>query len=189
MFRFSTSFLSLAIAFVACTDSDETVCGDGVCSAGETAASCPEDCGSNTPKPDCGDGVCNNDETTTSCPEDCKGSGSGSGSNMQGYCGDNICQSDESASSCPADCEAKITVENDSSYAVYDLYAWPCGSDSVGTNILSSALVPDYEITIDGPIGCFDFGAAYSDTIYWESDNNEVSNSTYTWTLTNANSQ
>jgi hypothetical protein len=183
--RFLVLSSCFAIAIVACTDTDQMnvpTCGDGVCEVGETHATCPEDC-----KSVCGDGVCDSDETKASCPQDCgSGSGSGSGSDAA-VCGNNKCETGETVSSCPADCEAKITVENDSSYDVYGLYAWPCGSGDVGPNILSGTLVPGYEITIDGPVGCFDYGATDSSTIYWESDNNEVSNSTYTWELTNTN--
>jgi hypothetical protein len=182
-------FLSscFAIAIVACTDTDQPMnnnpCGDGVCDDGETHATCPADClgsgsGSDPDGPTCGNGKCETGETQASCPQDC---------GSAAVCGNNKCETGETVSSCPADCEAMITVENDSSYDVYGLYAWPCGSDDVGPNILSGTLVPGYEITIDGPIGCFDYGATDSTTIYWESDNNEVSNSTYTWELTNTN--
>ncbi|MFH1531259.1 MAG: trypsin-like serine protease [Pseudomonadota bacterium] len=49
------------------------VCGDGSCDAGETASSCPADCG--TVGPICGDGSCDAGETATSCPADCGGAG------------------------------------------------------------------------------------------------------------------
>jgi hypothetical protein len=153
------------------------VCGDGVCGSGETHASCPQDC-------TCGDGKCEADETAATCPADCGSGGSGSDTPV---CGNNKCEAGETVSNCPADCEAMITVENDSSYDVSAIYAWPCGSDSAGGNILSGTLVPGYEITIDGPVGCFDFRALDGTTLYWESDNNEVSNSSYSWELTNSN--
>ena len=47
------------------------VCGDGTCSAGETATNCPADCGTTTPT--CGNGKCDTGETATSCPADCGG--------------------------------------------------------------------------------------------------------------------
>lgn len=64
-------------------------CGDGICDtdAGETCKTCSRDCGAcNT----CGDGVCLG-ETTSSCPADC-------------YCGNNRCDSGENNYSCPGDC-------------------------------------------------------------------------------------
>ena len=45
-----------------------SICGDLVCSSGETPTSCPLDCY-------CGDLVCSSGETPTSCPADCQGSG------------------------------------------------------------------------------------------------------------------
>jgi hypothetical protein len=42
-------------------------CGDGKCTGGETAASCPGDCSSAS---FCGDRVCDEDQTE-SCPQDC----------------------------------------------------------------------------------------------------------------------
>lgn len=51
-------------------------CGDGVCSTGETSASCPADCGAardaGTVTSTCGDGVCTSPERTT-CQQDCAG--------------------------------------------------------------------------------------------------------------------
>jgi len=44
-------------------------CGDGVCSSGESATSCPGDC---VPRVRCGDGVCAPAETCQSCPADCE---------------------------------------------------------------------------------------------------------------------
>jgi len=48
----------------------QTVCGDGICHAGESCASCPQDCGA-CPAPVCGDGRCDGGESCTSCPGDC----------------------------------------------------------------------------------------------------------------------
>jgi hypothetical protein len=69
-------------ALVQTTDGDAAFCGqcgDGFCNprCGETAKSCPLDCGSTTSLAvfcgRCGDGSCNPScgETSTSCPRDC----------------------------------------------------------------------------------------------------------------------
>lgn len=78
-------------------------CGDGVCSAGETAREgeegyCPQDCEGN-----CGDGFCDNleqdncDEDSppecVACPQDCTAT-----------CGDGTCQPSENFVDCPVDC-------------------------------------------------------------------------------------
>lgn len=71
------------------TPTPHLFCGDGVCSAesGETAATCPVDCGF------CGDNVCSFGENSENCAEDCA------------FCGDNICSPPiESNANCPQDC-------------------------------------------------------------------------------------
>lgn len=62
-----------ACGFKACANAqDGTVCGDGTCDAGESAASCPVDCGGGDPgKPVCADGNCTGGETAKTCPMDC----------------------------------------------------------------------------------------------------------------------
>jgi hypothetical protein len=71
-----------ALALANSTDRDAAFCGrcgDGFCNprCGETATSCPLDCGATTSIAAscgrCGDGFCNPHcgETATSCPSDC----------------------------------------------------------------------------------------------------------------------
>ena len=69
-------------------------CGDGQCSPGETAQSCPKDCGGGF----CGDGKCAPGETAQSCPKDCGG----------GFCGDGVCGPGESWQTCAGDCAAPV---------------------------------------------------------------------------------
>jgi hypothetical protein len=112
-----------------------SVCGDGICSAGESCTTCPSDCISGTiPLAQCGNGVCEagDGETYASCPADCRGNSSGDvvfscGTdglcddalcNAAGYtcttvprglssfcCGDNVCSLGESTSTCSLDCK------------------------------------------------------------------------------------
>src|SRR5678816_1491249 len=46
-------------------------CGNGVCGAGETCSSCPQDCGTCPAAETCGNGVCGGGETCSSCSQDC----------------------------------------------------------------------------------------------------------------------
>lgn len=80
---------------VDCPAATQSSCGDGTCGTGETHTSCPADCATSAPV--CGDGTCAGDETTATCSRDCPASGP--------YCGDGTCDADETASSCSADCE------------------------------------------------------------------------------------
>ncbi len=77
-------------------------CGDGVCAATEVN-SCPADCGSSAAAV-CGNGTCESSkgETAATCPSDC-GQGSGSGSSTA-VCGNGICEVGENQTSCPSDC-------------------------------------------------------------------------------------
>ena len=69
------------------------VCGDGICSQGETPT-CPEDC---SEPPVCGDGLCEDGEDTANCLEDCPPCPAGQITDCDGGCtlaswvGDNIC--------------------------------------------------------------------------------------------------
>jgi hypothetical protein len=74
------------------------VCGDSVCSNGET--NCPQDCG---PVYVCGDGVCNGVEDCNSCAQDCS---------ICTVCGDNLCTGSERCGSCIADCGECVDPEH-----------------------------------------------------------------------------
>ena len=69
-------------------------CGDGICTMGETCDSCSVDCGACE---FCGDGICNSSETCDSCSEDC---------GTCEFCGDGVCNGEETCGSCAADCGA-----------------------------------------------------------------------------------
>ncbi len=78
-----------------CFDTPKPTCGDGGCSAGESATSCPQDCA----KPVvCGNGKCELGETLDSCPKDCGSQGP--------VCGNGKCEGpQENAKTCPKDCQ------------------------------------------------------------------------------------
>ena len=69
-------------------------CGDGVCSATETCATCSVDCGLCKT---CGDHVCQPTESCSSCPEDC---------GVCTTCGDGFCNGAETCETCAPDCGA-----------------------------------------------------------------------------------
>ena len=77
----------------------EVVCGDDICSLGETALNCAMDCireGSQL----CGNDVCESAETDLNCAIDCVGD-DGPGDAL---CGDNVCEPSETVLNCPSDC-------------------------------------------------------------------------------------
>ena len=57
-------------------DTPVPTCGDGLCDAGESPASCPADCKVG-PGPICGNNICEPGEGVNSCPQDCGGTGEG----------------------------------------------------------------------------------------------------------------
>ncbi len=66
-------------------------CGDGFCDHGETAGTCPADCGTG---PVCGNGVCETGEDEISCAADC----------YVPECGDGVCEAGENEVNCAVDC-------------------------------------------------------------------------------------
>jgi hypothetical protein len=85
-------------------DGDTGFCGDGVCDADESCATCPADCRCTDGPRDgsngfCGDGVCNGDESCTTCPSDCR-----CPDGPTAFCGDGLCNGAENCLSCPSDC-------------------------------------------------------------------------------------
>jgi V8-like Glu-specific endopeptidase len=74
----------------ACTGG--ATCGNGACEAGESAASCAQDCGGN-----CGNGVCEQSESAVTCAADC-------GGGNPPVCGNGVCEQGEFAGTCAKDC-------------------------------------------------------------------------------------
>ncbi len=171
MTRLASLASILVSVFIGCTDSDQPTpvgptCGDGVCSAGETSSTCPEDCGS--------------------------GSGSGSGSSMA--CNnDGVCDSNESQATCPNDCDAFVTIENDSEWVVADVFIWPCGTQTIGNNQLASEIAVDGDAKVEHiPPACYNLGAVNdADTELWELDEQDLTamQGGWVWTLTTATAQ
>lgn len=110
-------------------DNDCIICGDGICSPGETCTNCSDDCVA--PGATCGDGVCqpNAGEDCLSCATDCRGRTNGRPANRyccgadafdgpcltNGFdldiapvnptcCGDAVCEGGEGSDNCETDC-------------------------------------------------------------------------------------
>jgi hypothetical protein len=131
-------------------DAAEATCGDGVCSAGETLASCAADCSR------CGDNQCTGNETVQSCPGDC------------GYCGDKVCASNESIDSCPQDCGANLELQNDTTYTITAFYFQPCGGSWTSNELSPYTIAADSTFQFTGiPPGCY-YWEATAGTEYWE---------------------
>jgi hypothetical protein len=140
-------------------------CGDGVCQATESAATCPGDCDT------CGDGTCQATESATTCPGDCD------------TCGDAVCQAGEETA-CVTDCPASIRVVNQSSYYIYEFYVAPCDGDWSG-DLLDGYIAPGDSATLEEiDAGCWWLRAESGD-IYWQNSYNLPPNELFTWTLYN----
>lgn len=85
-------------------------CGDSLCTAGETCASCSGDCGAcPPPPPSCGDATCDANETCSNCETDCGTCptspttiSSGSGNCRQQEDGSTVCDATFSLQGCQA---------------------------------------------------------------------------------------
>src|SRR5688572_20691587 len=88
------------------TDQHATGCGNGFCEAGETHASCANDCceldASGACAPVCGNGFCDGNETHASCASDC--CETGPTGHCLPTCGNGFCEIGESNASCAGDC-------------------------------------------------------------------------------------
>jgi formylglycine-generating enzyme required for sulfatase activity len=73
-----------------CPQDCTVACGNGECEAGENSENCPRDCGAA-----CGNGECEAGESNATCPQDCTTA-----------CGNGTCEAGENADNCPRDCGA-----------------------------------------------------------------------------------
>ena len=152
---------------------DPVPCGDGVCTAGESVASCPADCDR------CGDHTCDPEETAASCDVDCG-------------CGNGVCNGSETNATCPGDCAlpAAVRVINNSSYVIWKIFVRRCadpvwGDDRLGNQVLNPGT--SYLISPLEP-GCHYLRAELQDpNRFWQTPTsvNLVSGQALPWTLVN----
>jgi hypothetical protein len=141
-------------------------------------AACHETVDAAVKKP-CGDGTCDRmgGETATTCAADC-----------HQVCGDLVCEGTETGENCPGDCNAKLKIENDSSYVFYYVYYWQCGHTNDGVNRLSGSLPYGYYLEDDTMTpGCWNIQANTSGNTKVLTMSNVTLKATelYTWTLNN----
>lgn len=105
--------------YMSCTETEaDSGCGNGVCDADETAATCPQDCEESSGAV-CGNGTCESGESPQTCPQDCQQASS---------CGDGVCGDGESPQTCPQDCVDKNVTCGDG-VCSYDESIESCSKD------------------------------------------------------------
>ncbi|WLE98125.1 MAG: C1 family peptidase [Candidatus Electrothrix communis] len=132
----------------------ESLCGNGVCDAGENCSSCPSDCIGGTSGGTCGgcfkgacDGVCHPNKEDSSC-SDCWSS----------YCcGDGVCEGEENNTNCAIDCPAPVCGDGVCN-AEEDQYTCPGDCPVVTPEICDNGLDDDQ----DGATDCADSDCATS---------------------------
>ena len=122
-------------------DAQGESCGDGVCSAAETCASCEVDCGCDETElciegaccaPNCAGRECGDDGCGGSCGVCPAGSACAGGQCAPG-CGDGACSGLETCGSCPGDCPCDAdTVCHQDACCAPDCAGKVCGGDGCG---------------------------------------------------------
>ncbi len=137
----------------ALSSSSAHICGDNICSKGETYQTCDRDC-----DPFCGDNICSfTDENTVTCINDC------------GVCGDGYCASDETIRNCPGDCSVSSGSSRSSSRAsskassqgictLVDKYGRTCTDTDCGLNTATAG-----EVTLTTVPGSWAAGGTFTD--------------------------
>ena len=178
-------------------DDEGEPCGDTVCQADESPSTCPKDC--KEPKDICGDKVCGATESTSSCPADCGVCGNDTCEAGEAtscpqdcdpeVCGDEICRGDETPTSCALDCGAKVKLQNNSDYYIYNFHIWACGTSGPGPDHTGAEYIPPgYSYTITQiPPGCWHLRATtYDQQTYWQTLNVQLTSAlTHPWPLRN----
>jgi hypothetical protein len=80
-----------------------------------------------------------------------------------------------------------LTISNQSSFTIADLFVWPCGGTGMGPDLLSGHVIaPAGTYMVTGvPTGCWNMRAQTpGDSVFWQRFNTEI-DADFTWTLTN----